>query len=353
MRNSWRELLVKRQITAGELKVRKLVITICGVGAFMFSHPSRADFSGPYAFSTFTFNPNGENGSYSTNGNSSVTIVGNNGPRSPPTFTTFTSIAPTSGNYTFNWSYSTSDQDGPTWDPAYFYLNSPNARQLTAPDGLSQTGLKSVFVNAGDIYGWSIESNDGLGGAATLIISNFSNLPFIDIIPAGSPLLASNLGVSVNPVFAGGTLQMGPNDASYLQNFTLDTSNTNIIDQYGRTSTFTGIFSNAVSGQAGKITIVPSQTQSGGEVIFSGDNTYTGLTTINAGAALQIGNGGTSGSIIGDVLNNGSFGFDRSDPLNYAGSISGSGSLTKSGSGALTLSGTNSYAGVQPSWLVL
>ena len=55
-------------------------------------------------------------------------------------------------------------------------------------------------------------------------------------------------------------------------------------------------------------------------------------TTISAGT-LQIGNGGTTGSIAGNVINNAVLAFNRSDSLSYAGIISGSGSLTKLGTG--------------------
>ena len=41
--------------------------------------------------------------------------------------------------------------------------------------------------------------------------------------------------------------------------------------------------------------------QGGGTVTFTGANTYSGGTTIN-GATLQLGNGGASGSIVGDVV---------------------------------------------------
>ena len=40
-----------------------------------------------------------------------------------------------------------------------------------------------------------------------------------------------------------------------------------------------------------------------GTLILAGDNTYTGGTTISAGT-LQLGNGGTTGSLVGNVLNN-------------------------------------------------
>ena len=41
-----------------------------------------------------------------------------------------------------------------------------------------------------------------------------------------------------------------------------------------------------------------------GTTILTGNNTYTGGTTISAGT-LQLGNGGTTGSIVGNVIDNG------------------------------------------------
>ena len=81
-----------------------------------------------------------------------------------------------------------------------------------------------------------------------------------------------------------------------------------------------------------------------GTLTLTGDNSYTGVTTISGGV-LQIGDGGTTGSIVGDVTNNASLIFSRSDDLTFGGEISGTGSLTKLGAGALTLTGDNSYAG--------
>ncbi|HYC72533.1 MAG TPA: autotransporter-associated beta strand repeat-containing protein [Opitutaceae bacterium] len=90
---------------------------------------------------------------------------------------------------------------------------------------------------------------------------------------------------------------------------------------------------------------VPLDKYSVGPVLtLTGTNTYTGPTTIHAGT-LQIGNGGTSGSIVSDVVNDGDLTFNRSNALTYSGAISGSGTLTKLGAGALTLSGANTYSG--------
>ena len=74
------------------------------------------------------------------------------------------------------------------------------------------------------------------------------------------------------------------------------------------------------------------------------DNTYAGGTIINAGT-LQLGNGGTTGSIIGNVLNNGILAFNRSGSVIFDGLISGIGALAKLGSGTLALPNSNAYGG--------
>jgi fibronectin-binding autotransporter adhesin len=81
-----------------------------------------------------------------------------------------------------------------------------------------------------------------------------------------------------------------------------------------------------------------------GTTALTAANSYTGGTTIAAGT-LQIGNGGTTGSLGGDVVDNGALAFDHSDAVTFAGTISGTGSLRQIGSGTLTLTAVNSYTG--------
>ncbi len=82
-----------------------------------------------------------------------------------------------------------------------------------------------------------------------------------------------------------------------------------------------------------------------GTMILTGNSDYQGATLISGGT-LQIGNGGTSGSLgRGNIINNGSLVFNRSDNGTLNNFIFGSGSLTKLGSGSLTLSGENAYTG--------
>ena len=86
-----------------------------------------------------------------------------------------------------------------------------------------------------------------------------------------------------------------------------------------------------------------------GTTILTGDSTYTGFTTICAWTTLQLGDGGTTGSIVGDVINDGALAFKRSDsastPYVFAGVISGDGVVKQIGSGAVELSGANTYSG--------
>ncbi|MBT2325178.1 autotransporter outer membrane beta-barrel domain-containing protein [Variovorax paradoxus] len=102
--------------------------------------------------------------------------------------------------------------------------------------------------------------------------------------------------------------------------------------------------SNAV-GFGAPISGTGSVTQLGaGTTTFTADNSYAGGTTISAGT-LQLGDGGTSGSVVGDIVNNATLVANRSNTLNLAGAISGSGALRQIGSGTTVLSGANSYGG--------
>ncbi|MCA0245038.1 MAG: autotransporter-associated beta strand repeat-containing protein [Proteobacteria bacterium] len=81
-----------------------------------------------------------------------------------------------------------------------------------------------------------------------------------------------------------------------------------------------------------------------GTLILTANNTYSGGTIISGGI-LQLGNGGTTGMIAGDVFNEGTLAFNRSDDIVFAGNISGSGDIAYMGPGTVTLTGTNTYSG--------
>lgn len=82
-----------------------------------------------------------------------------------------------------------------------------------------------------------------------------------------------------------------------------------------------------------------------GTTVLSGNNTHSGVTTINGGT-LRVGNGSTTGSLgSGAVVNNAALVFHRSDDISIAQSISGTGSLEKTGAGALTIANAMAYSG--------
>jgi outer membrane autotransporter protein len=99
----------------------------------------------------------------------------------------------------------------------------------------------------------------------------------------------------------------------------------------------TTIFSGDSSLFSGSFTV------DGGKAVLAGA-TAAASTTINAGGTLQIGNGGASGSLNSDIVNNGTLAFNRSDSLLHNRVISGSGGLTVAG-GVITLSGMNTFTG--------
>ncbi|MFM2114334.1 MAG: hypothetical protein RI908_75, partial [Actinomycetota bacterium] len=106
---------------------------------------------------------------------------------------------------------------------------------------------------------------------------------------------------------------------------------------YNRTADFS--YSGVISG-TGSLTKLAAQ-----KVSLTGANTYSGGTTITAGT-LSVGAGGAVGAISGNVTNNATLLFDRSDSISFGGTISGTGAVTKSGTNTLTLTANGTYAGV-------
>jgi outer membrane autotransporter protein len=95
-----------------------------------------------------------------------------------------------------------------------------------------------------------------------------------------------------------------------------------------------GTFSGGISGTG-------SLAKTGaGRLILSGNNSYSGGTTISEGI-LE----GDASSLGGDIANNSALVFNSDDGGVFRGDIWGTGSVTKTGTGQLVLSGRNSYSG--------
>jgi autotransporter-associated beta strand protein len=138
--------------------------------------------------------------------------------------------------------------------------------------------------------------------------------------------------------FTGGKLQLSADQAALFNGFAPDRVTLNGAGGTIDTQGFTVATAQALTGD-GALT-----KEGNGSLTLTGANTFTGGTTVAEGT-LQIGNGGTSGSVVGNIVNNGALVFNRSDALTYAGILSGTGSLTKNGAGVLTLTNQNTYAG--------
>ncbi len=107
-----------------------------------------------------------------------------------------------------------------------------------------------------------------------------------------------------------------------------------------------GVFSGVLAdgghfgGTGGGLTVA------GGSETLTGANTFTGPTTINGGATLQLGNGGTTGSVASNIVDNGTLVLDRSDVVTFSQSISGAGALNQDGAGTTILNAVNPLSGL-------
>ena len=93
-------------------------------------------------------------------------------------------------------------------------------------------------------------------------------------------------------------------------------------------------FAGVISGTGGLVK------QGTGALNLTGVNTYSGGTVVSAGT-LQ----GDTASLQGNIVDNAAVVFNQVTTGNYAGVLSGTGSLTKQGAGSLILTGVNSYSG--------
>ncbi|MCK1475963.1 autotransporter outer membrane beta-barrel domain-containing protein [Bradyrhizobium sp. 197] len=178
--------------------------------------------------------------------------------------------------------------------------------------------------------------------SATLAFDRSNLLTFGGLISGGGAVNQIGPGTTVftaNNTYTGlttisaGRLELGNGGTS--GSIAGDVLNNSVL-AFNRSNAF--IMPGAISG-SGAV-----EQNGGGTTVLTGDNTYSGGTMINAGT-LQLGNGGTSGSIVGDVLNNSALAFNRSDTMTFGGIISGSGAVNQIGSGVTVLIGNNIYTG--------
>ncbi len=229
---------------------------------------------------------------------------------------------------------------------------------ITGTGSLTQVGTGITVLTGDSTYTGGTTISAGtlqLGNAGTTgsISGDIVDNAALKILRSNTVTLSGVISGTGSLTQAGTGTTILTGDSTYTGGTTI-TAGTLQIGNGGTTGSITGnIVDNAALvfnrsdalTYAGVISGTGSLTQAGiGTTILTGANTYTGGTTISAGT-LQIGNGGTTGSITGNIVDNAALVFNRSNALTYAGVVSGTGSLTKSGAGTLTLTGDSTYTG--------
>ena len=249
----------------------------------------------------------------------SISITGSNGPPPPSNKKIrFTTLAQGAGSYSFNWRFTNNDVPG--YDFPKFFKNGiySNFATYNPASAAVQTGSSAYVLALGDTFGFAVDAVDNTGGTGVLDISSFLYTPSTPPAPdpgpeptpepappAPSGIVPNEDCIASNPcstTFAGGTLTV---DSSGSSSTDYSTGTGGYIDQNGKIANFSGVFSGA--GSLGF-----TDTVAGGYIILSGDNTYTGATTVDNGA---------------NVLVNGSIASSSGLTVASGGTIGGNGSL--------------------------
>ncbi|MBU3578134.1 autotransporter-associated beta strand repeat-containing protein, partial [Polynucleobacter sp. UK-Kesae-W10] len=188
-------------------------------------------------------------------------------------------------------------------------------------------------ANTGGGGGGGNGKNGAYGGSGVVMLG------FGTLYPALPTSLTINSGSG--QVSIGGTV-------TGLPNLTINSSNSaNIIS--GVISTATNLIKTC-TGTCTPVAVTATNANSvNGTLILAANNTYTGTTTITSGT-IQIGNGGTTGSIgVGALSNSGNFAFGFSNNQSWTTALACASattcSISQNGSGTETLTASNTFTG--------
>lgn len=204
-----------------------------------------------------------------------------------------------------------------------------------------------------DTGAFSIDVFGGTDFQGLLTKTGTGTLTLLDILGSGTgtggvDVAEGTLGLGADT--AAGTGRIFLSDGTRLLNVvcscsTLTIGNNIEIATGGAATIDTDGYETLITGPITGGDAIFADTFGGGLIVLTGTNTY-GATTIESSAEVQVGDGGTDGTLgTGNVLNDGVLVFDRSDEITVSQEISGAGLLVQAGTGTLTLTGTNTYTG--------
>ena len=201
------------------------------------------------------------------------------------------------------------------------------ANTLQGALGLTKLGSNTLTLSAANTY-----SGDTLVSAGTLTLSNALALQNSALDTSGAGVIT--LSSVTTPTFGG--LKSSSNLSSVITTGYSSVTGITLNPSSGVSNTYSGVISNGAAGMT--LTKNGSGTQ-----ILSGNNTYTGTTTINAGT-LQLGHANALGAITSGLVVNGTL--DLNGNSITKSTLSGStGNITSVSAATLTLNNTNAAIG--------
>ena len=226
-------------------------------------------------------------------------------------------------------------------DPVDTVIQSLSQSNTATTTYISSTTLLSSLAETNYILSSSSGGNINVNADLTSASTNTVTLIASGLLNVNSNLnLTGNLTLSST----GGGVSLGSGTTITTNNLTINGSLTgsgNIAFRSGVNSDL--LISQTFvtpTTYSGNITGNGKLTKSGsGSLTLTGSNTFTGGITISEGTLI-----GNTLSLLGNVVNNGNLIFNQSNAGTFAGNISGTGYVGKDGQGVLTLSGVNNYS---------
>jgi len=233
---------------------------------------------------------------------------------------------------------------------------------LAPNGGLTIAGTTSIAAAHGTTLSndsptgnWILDGSSA--GAAHLTIGDAVNNGTVVWYSGGISTIVNIPGDSLE--VAGGTLKAGDGGFGFLTtnlgSVTIDAGAK--IDIGAFTTFFENLFgAGTITGLAGTTVELGDADFAGtiaggvsleviGAAFLSGGSSYTGTTTIDSGAVLVLGHGGTGGAVPGDITDNGSLFFDHSNKVTVTALISGSGDVDQYGPGTTVINRAETYTG--------